>query len=48
MGQISAKYFFKLYRQKIFAVSLKSYVQLVPPFHSHPSSSLIELQLILW
>ena len=29
MGQISAKYFFKLYRQKIFAVSFKSYIQLV-------------------
>ena len=27
MGQISAKYFFKLYRQKIFAVSFKSYIQ---------------------
>ena len=29
MGQISAKYFFKLYRQKIFAVSFQSYIQLV-------------------
>ena len=29
MGQISAKYFFKLYRHKIFAVSFKSYIQLV-------------------
>ena len=29
MGQISAKYFFKLYHQKIFAVSFKSYIQLV-------------------
>jgi len=29
MGQISAKYFFKLYRQKIFAASFKSNIQLV-------------------
>ena len=29
MGQISAKYFFKQYRQKIFAASFKSYIQLV-------------------
>ena len=30
MGQISAKYFFKIYCQKIFAVSFTSYIQLVP------------------
>ena len=30
MGQISTKYFFKLYHKKIFAVSFKSYIQLVP------------------
>ena len=47
MGQILAKYFFKLYCQKIFAVSFKSYVQLVPLFYSHPFHSLLELQLIL-
>ena len=29
MGQISTKYFFKLYRQKIFAASFESYIQLV-------------------
>ena len=29
MGQISAKYLFKLYCQKIFAVNSKSYIQLV-------------------
>ena len=29
MGQISTKYFFQLYHQKIFAVSLKGYIQLV-------------------
>ena len=29
MGQISSKYFFKLYPQKIFAVSFKNYIQLV-------------------
>ena len=29
MGQISAKYFFKLYHQKIFEVSFKRYIQLV-------------------
>jgi len=29
MGQIPSKYFFKLYPQKIFAVSFKSYIQLV-------------------
>ena len=29
MGQISAKYFFKLYSQKIFGVSFESYIQLV-------------------
>ena len=37
MGQISAKYFFKLYRQKIFAVNPSSavgYVQLVPKYIS--------------
>ena len=41
MGQISAKYFFKLYCQKIFAVSFKSYIQLVikisfTSFHTVP------------
>ena len=29
MGQISTKYFFKLYRHKIFAASFESYIQLV-------------------
>ena len=29
MGQITAKYFFKLYRQKRFAFNFKSYIQLV-------------------
>ena len=44
MGQISAKYFFKLYRQKIFAVSFKSYIQLVlkVSFTSYLRPALIE------
>ena len=46
-GQIFAKYFFKLYHQKIFAVSFKSYIQLVLKIHSYPSSILLELKLIL-
>ena len=29
MAQISTKYFFKLYRHKIFAASFESYIQLV-------------------
>jgi len=47
MGQISAKYFFKLYHQKIFEVSFKRYIQLVLKFHSYPSCKLLELKLIL-
>ena len=29
MGQIYTKYFFKLYRQKIFAATFESYIQMV-------------------
>ena len=49
MGQISAKYLFKLYRQKIFAVSFKSYIQLVLniSFTSFPQSALIETDSIV-
>ena len=50
--QISAKYLFKLSRQKIFAVSVRSYIQLVLKISftmwiSHPSCNLLELKLIL-
>ena len=49
MGQISAKYFFKLYRQKIFAVSFQSYIQLVLKisFTSFPQPALIETDYIV-
>ena len=49
MGQISSKYFFKLYRQKIFAVSFKSYIQLVLKisFTSFLQPAWIEIDSIL-
>ena len=49
MGQISAKYFFKLYRQEIFAASFESYIQLVLKisFTSFPQPALIETDSIV-
>ena len=49
MGQISAKYFFKLYHQKIFAVSFKSYIQLVLKisFTSYSQPACIETNYIV-
>ena len=49
MGQISSKYFFKIYLQKIFAVTFKSYIQLVLKisFTSFPQPALIETDYIV-
>ena len=47
MGQIFAKYFFKIYCQKIFAAIYLRICSTGPLTFSHPSASLLEFQLIL-
>ena len=49
MGRIWSKYFFKIYLQKIFAVTFKSYIQLdlKISFTSFPQPALLETDYIL-